>query len=305
MKHYLDIERLKSKNFDMFITGEHIVIEEKIDGANASFTYSQEKDEITAFSRKQELSFSNTLRGYWNWVQTLDKNLIKEITLGGRLIIYGEWLVSHTVQYPQEKYNKFYMFDVWDTENNCYLSFTQTCKIYSKISERINNDDFQFVPVLYIGDFTNWEDIKQYVGVTKIQASPCGEGIVIKSIESSDKPKYTKIVSEQFSEVHDKRNKKEVSPEILKKYEEDLEIVSSIVTKRRVKKIIEKLIDEGTIPSDWDEHNLKELSKICPKLVFEDCRKEEPEILQTVENFGKLCAKVTMVQLRELIMESV
>ena len=80
MKHYIDIERFKTKNHDMFIAGEHIVIEEKVDGANASFTYDQEKDEVTAFSRKQELSFSNTLRGYWDWVQTLDKNIIKEIT---------------------------------------------------------------------------------------------------------------------------------------------------------------------------------------------------------------------------------
>ena len=301
MKHYIDIERFKTKNHDMFIAGEHIVIEEKVDGANASFTYDQEKDEVIAFSRKQELSFSNTLRGYWDWVQTLDKNIIKEITLNGRFIIFGEWLVSHTVEYDKERYNKFYMFDVWDRENNCYLSFIQTCNVYSRISERINDNNFQFVPVLYVGDFTNWEDIKQYVGTTKIQASPCGEGIVIKSIENSNKPKYTKIVSEQFSEVHEKKSQKEVSPEALKKYEEDLEIVSSIVTERRVQKIVEKLVDEGTIPSDWDEHNLKELSKICPKLVFEDCRKEEPEIMQMVENFGKLCAKVTMVQLRKLI----
>ena len=144
MKHYIDIERFKTKNHDMFIAGEHIVIEEKVDGANASFTYDQEKDEVTAFSRKQELSFSNTLRGYWDWVQTLDKNIIKEITLNGRFIIFGEWLVSHTVEYDKERYNKFYMFDVWDRENNCYLSFMQTCNVYSRISERINDNNFQF-----------------------------------------------------------------------------------------------------------------------------------------------------------------
>lgn len=37
MKHYLDIERLKQKDFDLFSKGEFIVIEEKIDGGKCKF----------------------------------------------------------------------------------------------------------------------------------------------------------------------------------------------------------------------------------------------------------------------------
>ena len=40
-------------------------------------------------------------------VTELDKELIKDI-LGSRLILFGEWLVSHTVVYPDDKYKNAY-----------------------------------------------------------------------------------------------------------------------------------------------------------------------------------------------------
>ena len=49
MKKYVDIERLKVKYTEMFDIGEHIIVESKIDGANASFTYDEETDCIAAF----------------------------------------------------------------------------------------------------------------------------------------------------------------------------------------------------------------------------------------------------------------
>lgn len=96
MKHYLDIERLKQKDFDLFSKGELIIIEEKIDGANASFTYNQEKNEVIAFSRKQQLSSSNNLRGYWKWVQTLDKDIVNQVTMGGKLIVTQSHIYKKT-----------------------------------------------------------------------------------------------------------------------------------------------------------------------------------------------------------------
>ena len=104
-KHYMDIERMKPAFVDGFDVGDKIVIQEKIDGANFSIRYDKETNTVKAFSRKQELSFDNTLRGAWNWAQSLDVEVIKE-ALGENLILFGEWLVPHSCKYPEERYKR-------------------------------------------------------------------------------------------------------------------------------------------------------------------------------------------------------
>lgn len=68
------------------------------------------------------MSFSNTLRGFYEWTQTLDKELVK-VTLGSNLCLFCEWLVKHTVPYPDDKYNHAYCYDVFDTETGIVDEF--------------------------------------------------------------------------------------------------------------------------------------------------------------------------------------
>lgn len=63
MKKYLDIVRLGHKaTVGVLNEGDQIVIQEKLDGANASFK--REGDTIVAFSRNTQLSPENNLRGF-------------------------------------------------------------------------------------------------------------------------------------------------------------------------------------------------------------------------------------------------
>lgn len=96
MKKFMDIERLKPAFLPGFEIGDHIIIQEKIDGANFSIRYDAEHDVVAAFSRKRELDFGNNLRGAWQWAQELNKELVRSV-LGTDLILFGEWLVRHTV----------------------------------------------------------------------------------------------------------------------------------------------------------------------------------------------------------------
>lgn len=75
-KKYMDIERLKDKYVDGFQPGDHIIVQEKIDGANFSIRYDEETDSIKAFSRKKPLDLSNNLRGAWEWSQRLNEKFI-------------------------------------------------------------------------------------------------------------------------------------------------------------------------------------------------------------------------------------
>ena len=307
MKKYLDIERCKQKYAETFNVGEDIVIQEKIDGSNASIRYDEESGTLKAFSRRLELSADNTLNGFWDYVQTLNLDTFKEI-LGSRYIVFGEWMgAKHAIKYPENVYGKFWMFDVWDTQTEQYLPYEETRSFYDKLIARGNEDNkFNFVPVFYIGKFESWEKTSELVGRTEVGAEPTGEGIVIKrqnclDSKSSRLPFYVKIVSEQFSEVHKSKKQKAIDPEAIAKKEANLALAATIVTSQRVQKMIYKFIEDGLLPQDWDEHNLKDISKILPNAIYKDCVKEENETVQQVEDFGKVAAKLSMSIVRDLI----
>ena len=254
-----------------------------------------------AFSRRQELSEKNNLNGFWNFVQTLDVSIFKEI-LGNRYIIFGEWLTPHAVKYPQQMYNKFYMFDVWDKVAEEYLPQEKSFSIFKKLQPYIT----EYVNTLYSGDFISWDALLNLLKENTYGESPCMEGIVIKrqnclDSKSSRLPFYVKIVSEQFSEVHKSKKQKAIDPEAIAKKEANLALAATIVTPQRVQKMIYKFIEDGLLPQDWDEHNLKDISKILPNAIYKDCVKEENETVQQVEDFGKVAAKLSMSIVRDLI----
>jgi len=295
MKKYVDIERFKEKYALVFTKGEHITITEKVDGANASIRF--DGDKLVAFSRRQMLAEGNTLQGFYDFVQTLDATIVGA-ALGTRYILFGEWLVKHTIKYPDSVMKQFYVFDVWDTETEQYVPWEKT----KQIAEFVG---LKTVPLFYDGPFTTWEDVTKLVGKTKMGGEPTGEGIVIKSQDRLDNkysgtPAYVKIVSAEFSEVHMSKPTN-VDPEKLAARQAAQEKAESIVTKRRVEKLIQKMVEDGYIPEDWDEKCLGTIAKRLPKDCYADCVKEEPEVVEGIENFGKVCAGICMKLARECV----
>lgn len=303
MKKYVDIERAKTGYLENLVAGESIVIEEKVDGANCSFLYDEETDSVKVFSRRQELTPDNTLQGAYGWGQTLDKDRVREV-LGTRYVVFGEWLVKHTVVYPDSCYRKFYMFDVWDTKTEEYLPFKETVKMYAALTDGVPTP-FEFVPVLYLGFYESYEKLLEFVGTTRL-GGEMGEGIVVKRQDRLDSknsrdPFYLKIVSEKFSEVHDSKPRKPVDPSVIAAREAAQAEIATIVTERRIEKMIFKLIDEGILPSDWDAKDMKTIARVLPKEIYNDCLKEEPEIVAKYDDFGKVAGGLTMKYVRKMI----
>lgn len=99
MKHYIEIQRLRTqdvvvddtltleKNTDAFIQGDIISITEKIDGANSSIYYDKKLDRLRCFSSKNELDFSNQLRGFLTYVESLDKEPFIKYSLFGKVFL--------------------------------------------------------------------------------------------------------------------------------------------------------------------------------------------------------------------------
>ena len=111
MKTYRDIPQLESNRRINLQPGDLISVQEKIDGANMSLRFDTESGSVVGFSRDNPLSPANTIRGAYEWVQTLDPTKFEEV-LGDRYILFGEWLAPHAVIYPDEMYQKMNAYDV-------------------------------------------------------------------------------------------------------------------------------------------------------------------------------------------------
>ena len=299
MKKYVDIERLKDKFAEAFKVGEHITITEKIDGANASIAIGED-GKLIAFSRRNELTPESNLQGFYEYVQSLDPAMISCV-LGTRYIFFGEWLVKHTIKYPQEKMKQFYVFDVWDTEIEQYIPWEQT----KQMAEFCG---LKMVPVFYDGPFTSWEHVYSFVGKTEMGGEPTGEGVVIKSQDRLDNkfsgtPAYVKIVAKEFSEVHQSKPQKDIDPAKIAARQAAEALAETIVTSRRVEKAIQKFVEDGIVPENWDEKDLGTIAKNLPRAIYNDCLKEEPEIVSQIENFGKICGTLTMKHVRNILNE--
>lgn len=291
----MDIERLKEKYADGFQLGDNIVVQEKIDGANFSIRYDNESDSIKAFSRKKLLDLGNNLRGAWEWAQKLDKDLVHKV-LGNNLVLFGEWLVSHTVVYPDNRYQNAYFYDVWDTETENYLTQDKVKDIASQLK-------LIYVPTFYEGEFQSWEHLKQFVGRSALGCES-GEGIVVKNMTRLNDPNtrlpfYTKIVSDHFAE---KKSIRKFDDDKLEHRAKLQAIVESVVTEARVRKLVHKMVDDGLIPEDWDEQNMAVIAKNIGKEVYYDCVKEEPDTVEQVgESFGKYASGTAMRITRSML----
>ncbi|MBE6901168.1 MAG: hypothetical protein E7478_01705 [Ruminococcaceae bacterium] len=287
---YYGIRRIDPEHAARFMPGDEIVIEEKIDGANASFQYDEQGDILAAFSHHHPLDADNDLRGFYGFVQSLDKDKVKEV-LGSNIRLFGEWLVQHKVKYPEERYNKFYCFDALDTVNNRYLPQREVMKIAEKL-------ELPFVPVLFEGVFTNWNDYASLVGKTMLGGTE-GEGIVIKNMSRLDTIHlgYIKIVQDRFKEFKAKRpHKKHLN-------ESSNSLAATIVTRARVEKLLLKLVDEGILPENWSIKDMDTIRKNIPKRIYKDCVKEENDTVQQCEDFGKHANKLSINFVKEIISE--
>ena len=304
MKHYMDISRIKEteedgmvmSNTGCFEIGDIIQISEKIDGANSSIAL-DENGNLIAFSRKNELRFDNNLRGFWNFIQSLDKN--KFVDLGKR-VLFGEWLVAHTVKYDTESYSKWYVYDIYDTETEQWLSQTEV-KAFAE------SHGLEYIHVLYDGPFISWDHCRTFLNSPAYGDKQ--EGIVIKNQTKLNNPDvrnpfYLKIVNDSFMETkHSNHIRKLLDPEHQQEKQEADEAANMLVTKARVAKEINKMIDEGILPEQLTPKDMGIVARYIPKRIYDDVIKEESESAPILNKFfGKSVSNITMNLAREIIL---
>ena len=152
-------EDLSQRRFDE-IAGKHIVIEEKIDGANSAISFSPEGD-LRIQSRGHFLTGGARERHYdllKQWA-AVHRDRFYDV-LGHRYVMYGEWMYAkHSIYYDMLP-NYFMEFDIYDRTSQQFLSTPER----RKLTQRLPVDS---CPVLGEGKFHKLEEILLFLGDSK------------------------------------------------------------------------------------------------------------------------------------------
>lgn len=167
------------------------VVQIKIDGANAVIY--QNDGQIRCGTRTRELPLEESFRGFQEYVRA-NFNLAMYFSRNPYHILYGEWLVPHSIRYDPTFYNHFYLFDIYDTQTGLYLP-------QEDVESEAEFLGLKYPPML--GTFDNLTKDKLDEFLKESWGGQKYEGVVIKPIdfvnEFGDRP-YGKYVSQAFKE---------------------------------------------------------------------------------------------------------
>ena len=168
-RKYPKLHRL-GKDETLGILNGLCVIQEKIDGANASIW--MQDGEIRCGSRNNDLiERGNPFNGFVEYVKN-HRGVRSYLEKNPTHTLYGEWLVKHTLNYDYTKYKEFYLFDIYDNELdvNAHSDYVKDVAI---------NNDIKFAQVFGVFENPTQEQIMEFVG--KSCLGDKGEGVVIKN----------------------------------------------------------------------------------------------------------------------------
>lgn len=139
------------------ILGKHLVVEEKIDGANSAVSFGPD-GELLLQSRGHYLTGGCRERHYNLFKQWANLHMDALFAvLGTRYILYGEWMYAkHTVYYDRLPHY-FLEFDILDRETGRFLD-TRTRH------EMLRNSPVVSVPVLAEGEFQTKDQLTALLG---------------------------------------------------------------------------------------------------------------------------------------------
>jgi len=209
---------------------DEIVIEEKFDGAN--FRFWREDDAIHFGSRHVDNVEGDSWKDQINYLSKLNP-----CDLDPDLIYCGEACKKHSLDYNWSELPPIIGFDVLHKDTGMPLGYSFAKKEFERLG-------LQFVNVVWIGSTKDWldENMDDYLKASAYrQGIP--EGIVIKNYSHNNqygRPLFAKVVTEQFKE---KNTAKFGQAKV--KMDDTPYIVETYCTEGRVRKIVNKMRDEG------------------------------------------------------------
>jgi hypothetical protein len=187
---YPKIHRLGKEETDGILDGP-VTVQEKLDGANVSI-WLGEDGEVRCGSRTRDLG-DEEFNGFPAYVKANSK--IRQFLVDNPdLRFYGEWLVKHTLAYPDTACRKVYLFDVYDERNRQFWLQAPVATLAASL-------DLGYPEVFAADKELTADEVKEYVGKSFIAEN--GEGVVVKHpgwVNKFGDHSYAKVVHQRFKE---------------------------------------------------------------------------------------------------------
>lgn len=141
----------------------HVVVEEKIDGANAAIHFKNGKLILQSrghvlMGGDKEILFAHFVR--WAYKRLPDLLNI----LGDQYIAYGEWCFAKNRIFYDSLPDYFIEFDIWDKQNNCFLSTPRRQAL-------LRSGPLTSVAILHRGLFRNAPAFGSFIGPSRYKTS--------------------------------------------------------------------------------------------------------------------------------------
>ena len=153
------------------LRGAHVVIEEKIDGANAALSFDAE-GELWLQSRGHFLSGGGRERHFAlfkTWAHT--HRLALREALGARYVLYGEWVhAKHTIYYDALPH-LFLEFDLLDKQTGAFLSTPERARVLA-------GAPVVSVPVLHEGAAPSLRGLEQLIAPSRYKSPDWAERLL-------------------------------------------------------------------------------------------------------------------------------
>lgn len=146
------------------IQGRHLVVEEKMDGANCGLSFDRQGN-LLLQSRGHYLTGGPRER-HFNLLKTwaYSHHATFQERLGARYLMYGEWMYAkHTIFYDALPHY-FLEFDVFDREQQCFLDTPSRAALLEGLP-------VVSVRVLFAGVLAREKDLPRFVGKSHFKTS--------------------------------------------------------------------------------------------------------------------------------------
>ncbi|GIJ50643.1 DNA ligase III [Virgisporangium aliadipatigenens] len=144
------------------IAGRQLVVEEKLDGANAAVSFDDDGT-LRLQSRGHYLTGGPRERQFAPlkaWASVVAGALRPR--LGARYVLYGEWLYAKHTMFYDALPHYFCEFDVYDREEDAFLST-------GRRGELLDGTGVVSVPVLAAGRFSHVKELTAHVGPSTVR----------------------------------------------------------------------------------------------------------------------------------------
>lgn len=289
MKKYPKLKYPGNEKTEGLFADGTIYIQEKFDGGNGRFMlqdhldseYHEEDRDLVFGSRnvvyKNSSDETNQFADQVEFVrENVDVEKLREYDDGfDGIIIYGEYMEPHTLEYDWENVPPFLGFDVWSIGNEKFLHPDVT----KNVIEGIN---LPFVEYFDVIEASGWSDYDLEIPKSKygdVQA----EGVVFKN---PDMGVYGKWVREDFKE----KNKEIFGKSKRHQVTGAEKVAYQYITEARIEKAIHKLVDEHGY-----DYEMKMMESL-PEYVIRDMADEEAANLFMEESW-----EIDTAELRSIV----